>query len=231
MAPVLFRKYVSFIFPSTPSLSYQVNVHAVVSFVLLAFKTRESHSLLYPLILYPLRDLNPWYSSITIVKFSIETTRKTTSMVRYYRPCNSTKYQQRHFAILFSLVEDAIFFYIFLSFLFFFHHFIIENLDIANTRDFNHVIKNGRNHPSIFCYLFLHFSLHPETFVLLAELQTICSTYWNRLYSLEGDKFDLERQIRLKEFEVNTIGSPEENLTSLLHRLFLSGLPRDSFLI
>lgn len=30
----------------------------------------------------------------------------------------------------------------------------------------------------------------------------------------------------MKEFEVNTIGSPEE---SLLHKLFLSGLPRDSF--
>ena len=52
---------------------------------------------------------------------------------------------------------------------------------------------------------FLHFAPHLlKTFVLLAELQTICSAYWNRLYALEGDKFDLERQIRLKEFEVNT---------------------------
>lgn len=47
-------------------------------------------------------------------------------------------------------------------------------------------------------------------FVLLAELQTICSAYWNRLYLLEGDKYDLERQIKLKQMEVITIGLPKE---------------------
>ncbi|KAG5341282.1 TNNI protein, partial [Acromyrmex charruanus] len=36
-----------------------------------------------------------------------------------------------------------------------------------------------------------------------AELQTICSAYWNRLSLLEGDKYDLERQIKLKELEDN----------------------------
>lgn len=43
------------------------------------------------------------------------------------------------------------------------------------------------------------------------------------MYSLEGDKYDLERQIRLKQFEVITIGLPKrESLSSHLHILFLS---------
>lgn len=45
------------------------------------------------------------------------------------------------------------------------------------------------------------------------------------MYSLEGDKYDLERQIRLKQFEVITIGLPKrESLSSHLHILFLSSL-------
>lgn len=38
--------------------------------------------------------------------------------------------------------------------------------------------------------------------VFLAELQTICTGYWNKIYALEGDKFDLERKNRLKDMEV-----------------------------
>ena len=36
----------------------------------------------------------------------------------------------------------------------------------------------------------------------LAELQTICTEYWEHVYTVEGEKFDLEREIRLKEWEV-----------------------------
>ncbi|XP_076676262.1 troponin I-like isoform X3 [Andrena cerasifolii] len=45
-----------------------------------------------------------------------------------------------------------------------------------------------------------------------AELQTICSAYWNRLNLLEGDKIDLERQIRLKEFEISDLNSQVNDL-------------------
>ena len=43
---------------------------------------------------------------------------------------------------------------------------------------------------------FISFSL------VLAELQTICKQYWNKIYILEGDKWELERLSKLKEFEV-----------------------------
>lgn len=39
---------------------------------------------------------------------------------------------------------------------------------------------------------------------LLAELQTVCNQYWQRICSLEGDKFDLERQNNLKDLEVSS---------------------------
>lgn len=35
-----------------------------------------------------------------------------------------------------------------------------------------------------------------------AELQTICTMFWHRVYNLEGDKYDLERGIKLKQMEV-----------------------------
>ena len=38
---------------------------------------------------------------------------------------------------------------------------------------------------------------------VVAELQTLCNQYWNRIYNLEGDKWDLERISKLKECEVN----------------------------
>lgn len=40
-------------------------------------------------------------------------------------------------------------------------------------------------------------------FLFAAELQTICREFYTKMYSLEGDKFDLERLERLKAFEVN----------------------------
>lgn len=36
-----------------------------------------------------------------------------------------------------------------------------------------------------------------------AELQTICKQYWQRLFNLEGDKFDLEHIEKVKAQEVN----------------------------
>ncbi|XP_076641177.1 troponin wings up A isoform X18 [Halictus rubicundus] len=45
-----------------------------------------------------------------------------------------------------------------------------------------------------------------------AELQTICSAYWNRLHALEGDKYDLERQIKMKEFEISDLNSQVNDL-------------------
>jgi hypothetical protein len=37
---------------------------------------------------------------------------------------------------------------------------------------------------------------------VLVELQTLCKQYWNKIYVLEGDKWELERMNKLKEFEV-----------------------------
>lgn len=36
----------------------------------------------------------------------------------------------------------------------------------------------------------------------IAELQTICKEYWQRLFNLEGDKFDLEHIEKVKAQEV-----------------------------
>lgn len=40
--------------------------------------------------------------------------------------------------------------------------------------------------------------------VCVAELQTICKEFFDRMWLLEGDKWDLERQEALKKLEVNT---------------------------
>ncbi|XP_077287483.1 troponin wings up A isoform X6 [Arctopsyche grandis] len=45
-----------------------------------------------------------------------------------------------------------------------------------------------------------------------AELQTICASYWHRLYSLEGDKFDLERGRNLKQLEIADLTSQVNDL-------------------
>lgn len=52
-------------------------------------------------------------------------------------------------------------------------------------------------------------------FYPIAELQTICREYWNRMVGLEGDKYDLERGEKLKQFEVKTFLAECQNLSSL----------------
>lgn len=49
----------------------------------------------------------------------------------------------------------------------------------------------------------------------IAELQTICREFWNRMIGLEGDKYDLERGEKLKKFEVKTLITECQNLSSL----------------
>lgn len=50
---------------------------------------------------------------------------------------------------------------------------------------------------------FRHQNIHrPGGLFFLADLQTILRELWSKMYQLEGDKFDLERQIRMKDFEV-----------------------------
>ena len=38
-----------------------------------------------------------------------------------------------------------------------------------------------------------------------AELQTLCTEYFNRMNALESDKYDLEFESRRKDFEVHEI--------------------------
>ena len=64
-------------------------------------------------------------------------------------------------------------------------------------------------------YLFVNF-------YFLAELQTIVQSYWQRLYDLEGDKFDLERQSALKDFEVTSRLKLREFPVSNHHRNVIS---------
>ncbi|XP_035788564.1 troponin I isoform X8 [Anopheles aquasalis] len=45
-----------------------------------------------------------------------------------------------------------------------------------------------------------------------AELQTICKEYWNRVFGLEGDKFDLERMEKLKQFEISDLNAQVNDL-------------------
>lgn len=40
--------------------------------------------------------------------------------------------------------------------------------------------------------------------IRLAELQTICKEYWNKVARLEGDKYDLEIVEQFKNFEVKS---------------------------
>lgn len=46
----------------------------------------------------------------------------------------------------------------------------------------------------------------------LAELQTICKEYWNKIARLEGDKYDLEIIEQFKNFEVKS-----DTRTNILH--------------
>ncbi|XP_052562808.1 troponin I isoform X9 [Culex pipiens pallens] len=45
-----------------------------------------------------------------------------------------------------------------------------------------------------------------------AELQTICREYWNRMVGLEGDKYDLERGEKLKQFEISDLNAQVNDL-------------------
>lgn len=42
----------------------------------------------------------------------------------------------------------------------------------------------------------------------LEELAEICEELWKRVYTIEGIKFDLERDIRMKVFEVIVRATP-----------------------
>lgn len=50
----------------------------------------------------------------------------------------------------------------------------------------------------------------------LAELQTICKEYWNKIARLEGDKYDLEIIEQFKNWEVKS-----DTRTSLYIYIFL----------
>ncbi|XP_037921694.1 troponin I isoform X10 [Hermetia illucens] len=45
-----------------------------------------------------------------------------------------------------------------------------------------------------------------------AELQTVCKQYWQRMYNLEGDKYDLERAYRIKQLEINDLNAQVNDL-------------------
>ncbi|XP_023318813.1 troponin I isoform X7 [Trichogramma pretiosum] len=45
-----------------------------------------------------------------------------------------------------------------------------------------------------------------------AELQTIVQSLWQRMYDLEGDKFDLERQSTMKAYEISELNSQVNDL-------------------
>uniref|UniRef100_A0A8D8HCT7 Troponin I n=1 Tax=Culex pipiens TaxID=7175 RepID=A0A8D8HCT7_CULPI len=49
-------------------------------------------------------------------------------------------------------------------------------------------------------------------FYPIAELQTICREYWNRMVGLEGDKYDLERGEKLKQFEISDLNAQVNDL-------------------
>ncbi|XP_041973109.1 troponin I isoform X7 [Aricia agestis] len=45
-----------------------------------------------------------------------------------------------------------------------------------------------------------------------AELQTLCQMYWHRIYNLEGDKWELERAIQIRKFEISDLNSQVNDL-------------------
>lgn len=51
-----------------------------------------------------------------------------------------------------------------------------------------------------------NYDLNPKYFLLaIAELQTICKEYWNKIARLESDKYDLEVIEQFKNLEVTGI--------------------------
>lgn len=57
-------------------------------------------------------------------------------------------------------------------------------------------------------------SLKCPYWIYLAELQTICKQYWERIFNLEGDKFDLERGSALKKMEVKRLSEKTQSHTN-----------------
>lgn len=53
-----------------------------------------------------------------------------------------------------------------------------------------------------------------NNFYLLAELQTICKEYWNKIARLENDKYDLEVIEQFKNLEVT--GQPTSSYFKIL---------------
>ncbi|XP_062538884.1 troponin I isoform X2 [Armigeres subalbatus] len=45
-----------------------------------------------------------------------------------------------------------------------------------------------------------------------AELQTIVREYWKRIFALEGDKYDLERIEKMKQFEISDLNAQVNDL-------------------
>jgi len=64
-----------------------------------------------------------------------------------------------------------------------------------------------------------------------AELQTLCKEYWERVYALEGDKFDLERNQKLKQFEVKSLSSTNWFLILIIFGEILYLVLRESLLL
>lgn len=60
---------------------------------------------------------------------------------------------------------------------------------------------------------------NPPCIYPLAELQTIVREYWNRMFLLEGDKYDLERGEKLKQFEVKFSKRLVQIFTSLPNKI------------
>jgi hypothetical protein len=49
-------------------------------------------------------------------------------------------------------------------------------------------------------------------FTLIAELQTVVKEYHAKMIRLEGDKYDLEWQSRVKDYEVNIMTDKPGNI-------------------
>lgn len=74
-------------------------------------------------------------------------------------------------------------------------------------------------------YMYISLCLCPRVNnTITAELQTICKEYWQRLFNLEGDKFDLEHIQKIKAQEVikpKFENSKKEILVSVFPFFFL----------
>lgn len=74
----------------------------------------------------------------------------------------------------------------------------------TKTKPLIDVCDRKRNHKKKQNCVYKTVSMYCE---YLAELQTICREYWNRICGLEGDKYDLERGSALKKMEVKRLNT------------------------